>query len=117
MDVCEPPCGFWDLNSGPLEEQSVLLTTEPSLQAHDYIINQSHIDFLRLLVLTILSQLIGTKYIGHNPNLENCSISRSHKPSVTDKFNEFQTLAYYVCGLIEPGCLSVALSLWLLRRK
>ena len=29
---CEPPCGCWELNSGPLEEQSVLLTTEPSLQ-------------------------------------------------------------------------------------
>jgi hypothetical protein len=28
---CEPPCGFWDLNSGPLEEQLVLLTAEPSL--------------------------------------------------------------------------------------
>jgi len=32
-DGCEPPCGRWDLNSGPLEEQSVLLTTEPSLQS------------------------------------------------------------------------------------
>jgi hypothetical protein len=31
-DGCEPPCGFWELNSGPLEEQSVLLTAEPSLQ-------------------------------------------------------------------------------------
>ena len=31
-DVCEPPCGCWDLNSGPLKEQSVLLTPEPSLQ-------------------------------------------------------------------------------------
>jgi len=31
-DGCEPPCGCWDLNSGPLEEQSVLLTTEPILQ-------------------------------------------------------------------------------------
>ena len=29
---CEPPCGCWELNSGTLEEQSVLLTTEPSLQ-------------------------------------------------------------------------------------
>jgi hypothetical protein len=27
----EPPCGFWKLNSGPLKEQPVLLTTEPSL--------------------------------------------------------------------------------------
>jgi hypothetical protein len=32
-DGCEPPCGCWKLNSGPLEEQhSVLLTTDPSLQ-------------------------------------------------------------------------------------
>jgi hypothetical protein len=32
MGGCEPPCGCWDLNSGPLEEHWVLLTTEPSLQ-------------------------------------------------------------------------------------
>jgi hypothetical protein len=31
-DGCEPPCGCWELDSGPLEEQSVLLTAEPSLQ-------------------------------------------------------------------------------------
>ena len=31
-DGCEPPCGCWELNSGSLEEQSVLLTPEPSLQ-------------------------------------------------------------------------------------
>ncbi|WP_238841975.1 hypothetical protein, partial [Xylella fastidiosa] len=31
-DGCEPPCGCWELNSGPLEEQSLLLTSEPSLQ-------------------------------------------------------------------------------------
>jgi hypothetical protein len=31
-DGCEPPCGCWDLNSGPLEEQSVHLTAEPSHQ-------------------------------------------------------------------------------------
>jgi hypothetical protein len=30
-DGFEPPCGCWELNSGPLEEQSVLLTTQPSL--------------------------------------------------------------------------------------
>jgi hypothetical protein len=32
MSGCEPPRGCWDLNSGSSEEQSVLLTTEPSLQ-------------------------------------------------------------------------------------
>jgi hypothetical protein len=30
-DGCEPPYGFWELNSGPLEEQSGPLVTEPSL--------------------------------------------------------------------------------------
>jgi hypothetical protein len=29
---CEPPCGCWDLNSGPLQEQSLLLPAEPSCQ-------------------------------------------------------------------------------------
>jgi hypothetical protein len=31
-DGCEPPCGRWEVNSGPLEEYSVLLTTEKSLE-------------------------------------------------------------------------------------
>ncbi|CAO2602305.1 hypothetical protein LEMLEM_LOCUS11148 [Lemmus lemmus] len=31
-DGCEPPCGCWELNSGPLEKQPVLLTTESFLQ-------------------------------------------------------------------------------------
>ena len=31
-DGCEPPRGCWELNSGPLEKQSMLLTSEPSLQ-------------------------------------------------------------------------------------
>jgi hypothetical protein len=31
-DNCELPCGFWELNPGPLEEQPRLLTTQPSLQ-------------------------------------------------------------------------------------
>jgi hypothetical protein len=33
VDSCELPCGCWELNPGTLEEQPVLLTTEPSLQA------------------------------------------------------------------------------------
>jgi hypothetical protein len=33
---CEPPCGCWDLYSGPLEKQPMLLTSEPSLQPDVY---------------------------------------------------------------------------------
>jgi hypothetical protein len=32
MDVFETPCVCWELISGPSEEQSVLITAEPSLQ-------------------------------------------------------------------------------------
>jgi hypothetical protein len=31
-DGSEPPCWCWELNPGPLQEQTALLTTEPSLQ-------------------------------------------------------------------------------------
>jgi hypothetical protein len=31
IDGYEPPCGCWELNSGPLEEQTVL-TSKPSFQ-------------------------------------------------------------------------------------
>ena len=40
-DGCEPPRGCWDMNSGSLEEQSVLLTTEPSLQPHTQILRSA----------------------------------------------------------------------------
>jgi hypothetical protein len=40
MDHCEPPCGCWDLNSGPSEEQSVLLTAEPSLQLENILFEE-----------------------------------------------------------------------------
>jgi hypothetical protein len=32
IDSCELPCGCLELNLGPLEEQAVLLTSEPFLQ-------------------------------------------------------------------------------------
>ena len=47
INDCELPCGCWELNLGPLEEQQlVLLTTEPSLQPVS--------DFLMLMCQTVL---------------------------------------------------------------
>jgi hypothetical protein len=60
MDGCEPPCSCWDLNSRPSEEQSVLLTTEPSLITGFCVLNavllhnQSGLK-LRLALDTLLS--------------------------------------------------------------
>jgi hypothetical protein len=34
-DSYEPPCGCWELNSGSLEEQTMLLTSEPCLQPQE----------------------------------------------------------------------------------
>ena len=46
-DSCEPPCECWELKPGPLEERSVLLTAEPSLQPPDH-------EFLNSNVLILL---------------------------------------------------------------
>lgn len=32
---CEPPCGFWELKQGPLQDQQVFLTVESLLQPQD----------------------------------------------------------------------------------
>jgi hypothetical protein len=36
-DCCEPSCGSWELNSGLVGKQMVLLTTEPSLLSFLYV--------------------------------------------------------------------------------
>jgi hypothetical protein len=40
---CELPCGCWDLNSGPLEGQSVLLPAESSLQSANLVLKAAMI--------------------------------------------------------------------------
>jgi hypothetical protein len=40
IDDWEPPCGRWELNSGPLQEQPHL-TTEPSPQPQNSILTKS----------------------------------------------------------------------------
>ena len=51
-DGCEPPGGCWKLNSGPLEEQPVLLTTEPSFQAKTLTLQVFCFVLFRFLFLT-----------------------------------------------------------------
>lgn len=41
LQVIVLPCGCWDLSSGPSEEQSVLLPTEPSHQPSAHAFNPS----------------------------------------------------------------------------
>jgi hypothetical protein len=56
-DGFEPPCGCWELNSGPQEEESVLLTTETFLQPPPhffFLILARHNSFLLILLPAIL---------------------------------------------------------------
>ena len=64
MGHCEPPCGCWDLNSGTLEEHSVLLPAEPSLQPLFFYIFQ-------------------TFYMGSGPSLQQCWLPVSFNFRVT----------------------------------
>ena len=49
-DGCEPPCGCWRLNSGPLEEQPLFLTVEPSLKSRSSV---AGLDFSMLQWMTL----------------------------------------------------------------
>jgi hypothetical protein len=53
-DDCEPLCGCWELNLGPMEEQPVFLTAESSLQHLNFGSYEILISFC-LLVSHILS--------------------------------------------------------------
>jgi hypothetical protein len=54
-DGCEPSWSCWELNSGPLEEQSVFLTTEPPLQPQKHDINS------KIIITYMKSQIIFLK--------------------------------------------------------
>ena len=49
-DGCEAICMCWELNSGPLAEQLMLLAEESSLQHHDYLsLTWAHIHVCHVL--------------------------------------------------------------------
>jgi hypothetical protein len=60
IDGCELPCGCWELNPGPLQEQAVLLTAEPSLLS----LTPPFLGFLLYFLMWILNFLYGK--VSHN---------------------------------------------------
>jgi hypothetical protein len=72
-DGCEPPCGCWEVNSGLLEKQSVLLTTEPFLKPTIFVfclfvcffgfLRQGFSVALAVLELTLLKRLASNSEI------------------------------------------------------
>jgi hypothetical protein len=66
-DGCEPPCGCWELNSGSLEEQSLLLTPEPS-QPHYFLVLKAY----RTILLVCKTKPPRTGSKSSAINLSNC---------------------------------------------
>lgn len=67
-------CEFWEVNPGPLEEQFLLLTTEPSLQAH---LTSAWLQILsapHATQLGMLGALPGKLALEHPSQLPQCSV-------------------------------------------
>jgi hypothetical protein len=115
-DGCEPPCGCWDLNSGPLKEQSVLLTAEPSLQPLKNILRLYLYDYVYLHVCTChgICSCGGQRTLGIEPVPPRCGFQRPFLPprhlyllsaGIKDMHHhvQLQSLIFkivYVCGVV-----------------
>ena len=75
MGGCEPPCGFWDLNSGPSEEQSVLLLDEPSRQPSLFILNITYCQSSQVIYFLLSWPFLGCDYTTFKgPELESWAL-------------------------------------------
>ncbi|XP_052570146.1 L-seryl-tRNA(Sec) kinase isoform X2 [Peromyscus californicus insignis] len=75
---CEPPCGFWELNSGPLEEQPVLLTTEPSPQPSIIFLYME--TSIRICQITAAFNSLGFCQLFLDCPLETCLLRNGQRP-------------------------------------
>jgi hypothetical protein len=82
-DDCDPPCGCWKLNSGSLEEQSVLLPAEPSLQPMFYTFFYTHTSGLNCKAPLSLRAVIFTPET-LCPRMESVSMSLTQGTLVGD---------------------------------
>jgi hypothetical protein len=105
MDGCEPPCGCWDLNTGSLEEQSVLLTIEPSLQPISLLLNLLHTAGLRKITVCLCVSDSPTwsycfaclnihSYLGNHLALLKVPVTR-----ILGKNKSFMTLFHSSCSI------------------
>jgi hypothetical protein len=77
-DGCEPPCGCWGLSSGPLEEQSVLLTSEPSLQPPAIVFKKHNVQGQRERVRRLRALVALAEDMGSVPMVSCTYIAHSH---------------------------------------
>lgn len=62
VDGCEPPCCYWELNSGPLKEESVSLIFESYLQPQNMLIVTMISEFSSVLTIINIYSMFTKKY-------------------------------------------------------
>lgn len=84
MVRCESPCGCWELNSVSLQEQQMLLTTEPSVQPlyFTFLSSETALPFLaqvglETVILLPLPSAIGVSHLARILYRNLCYISQS----------------------------------------
>jgi hypothetical protein len=96
----KPSCGFWELNSGPLEEQTVLLTSEPFLQpCFKFQTDCPITDFTNLLKVTSNELL--------NPKCRKLKFTNTlkevNKTRERGVFRELSTCSYTLSSVTSAG--------------
>lgn len=100
-DSCELPCAFWELNTGPLGEQWILLTTESSFQpAKDCILKMANFCYLEDSVLAP-----ETYFCSRHPQCSLCPATQEMLPS-------HKTSADSLVILLLPVSPSLRLPVW-----
>jgi len=102
-DGCEPPYGCWELNSGPLEEQSVLLTAEPSLQPYYFY----YIYLCESVYLLVPGEAKGLRYLGAGVT-DGCELLGRYWESNSSSLEEqYMMLLSIEPSLLVPSSLSL----------
>jgi hypothetical protein len=71
------PCECWELNPGPVEEQSVFLTAEPSLQPlHAWLFKKC---FSKCVLCAVGSEQLVLGHVGFRAPLRGAVVSFQHK--------------------------------------
>jgi hypothetical protein len=94
-DGCKPPCECWELNPDPLEEQQLLINTEPSLQPQDH--------------LYLWAFLISKPYLSLNKTWRQlclCLALQQWLPSAEKKKKTYSPVCYNVRTLSILTCRS-----------
>ena len=108
----EPLCGCWELNSGPSEEQPVLLTTKPSLQPQEQ--TSSEIKTLKTQTGYLVENIPGCRQECSELELSTVSEFPQFWPWTESRYFLFPEELHWLGQ--EPGCpqtLLLCLSIFL----